>query len=188
MFHCRYDVGGGVTLNQSSNETHNFAFIQALAIALDMFPAVDAAYTLNEIAVCGGGMNKDNYNKLYELAHSSEFFDPTEYVQGTERITQPPTYEYTPGSKKRKVTPGYVYLVQSPTGAYKIGKAKDPSNRQKTFDVKLPFEVEFIALIQSDDMRKLEAELHAQFADKRVNGEWFNLTPEDVEYIKGLAQ
>lgn len=84
--------------------------------------------------------------------------------------------------------PGFVYLVQSPTGAYKIGKAKDPNDRQKTFGIQLPFEVEFIALVPTPNMKQTEDELHRQFADKRVNGEWFNLTPEDVEYIKGLAQ
>jgi hypothetical protein len=43
-------------------------------------------------------------------------------------------------------------------------------------------------MIQTSDMRELERMLHARFADKRVDGEWFILTPEDVEYIKGLAQ
>lgn len=83
---------------------------------------------------------------------------------------------------------GYVYLLQSTTGAYKIGRSINPHNRLKTFEVKLPFEVEYVCVIATDSMVALEAALHGRFADKRVNGEWFALTPDDVEYIKGLAQ
>jgi hypothetical protein len=93
-----------------------------------------------------------------------------------------------PAAKKRRENwEGYVYLLQSPTSAYKIGRAKDPANRAKTFGVQLPFEVEFIALIKTDDMYALELELHTQYADKRINGEWFNLDAADVETIKSMA-
>lgn len=82
---------------------------------------------------------------------------------------------------------GYVYLLKSPTGAYKIGRTKDPTNRLKTFEVKLPFEVDYVCVIQSNDMYGLEADLHAYYADKRINGEWFALTSDDVEQIKEMA-
>lgn len=87
----------------------------------------------------------------------------------------------------RRDAPGYVYLIQSPSSAYKIGRARNPHNRMKTFGVQLPFEVEFVALIQTDDMYGLERRLHDRFHAKRINGEWFALTPEDVDYIKGLV-
>lgn len=82
---------------------------------------------------------------------------------------------------------GYVYLIQSPTGAYKIGRTSNPDDRMKTFSVKLPFEVEYVCLIPTPDMYGFEAQLHDHFASKRVNGEWFALDTDDVEYIKGLA-
>lgn len=83
---------------------------------------------------------------------------------------------------------GYVYLIQSPSGHYKIGRTSDPKDRMKTFNVKLPFEVEFICVIPTEDMYFLEKQLHRQFAAKRVNGEWFALSADDVEYIKGLTK
>lgn len=86
-----------------------------------------------------------------------------------------------------KTTNGFVYLIQSPTGYYKIGRTKDPNDRIATFSVKLPFEVEYVCVIQTSDMYSLETILHNRYAKQRVNGEWFQLTPEDVEYIKGLA-
>jgi hypothetical protein len=86
-----------------------------------------------------------------------------------------------------KAVPGYVYLLQSSTGYYKIGRTKDPQNRLATFSVKLPFEVEYEHIISSSNMNKLERKLHALFADKRVNGEWFDLSPDDVAYIKSMG-
>lgn len=89
--------------------------------------------------------------------------------------------------KPHKKQPGYVYLLQSESGLYKIGLTKDPRKRAKTFGVLLPFSVEFICLIKTEDMPVLEAELHQRYASKRLNGEWFRLSPEDVDYIQRLA-
>lgn len=82
---------------------------------------------------------------------------------------------------------GYIYLLQSSTGAYKIGRTKNPDNRLATFGVLLPFEVEYACLIATEDMHSLERSLHGMFASQRINGEWFALSPADVDYIKGLA-
>lgn len=83
---------------------------------------------------------------------------------------------------------GYVYLLQSPTTAFKIGYTKNPADRMRTFGIQLPFEVEYLCLIKTDDMISLESDLHNLYSEKRINGEWFALDPEDVEYIKGLAK
>ena len=90
--------------------------------------------------------------------------------------------------RKQTARDGYVYLIQSPSGHYKIGRTSDPKDRMKTFNVKLPFEVEFICVIPSADMYLLEKQLHRQFESKRINGEWFALGSEDVAYIKGLTE
>lgn len=98
--------------------------------------------------------------------------------------------DYRPPEKKKKPAQkmiGYVYLIQSPSGAYKIGRTKDPANRSKTFGVQLPFEVEFLALIATEDMIALESSLHAIYAEQRINGEWFALDAEDVAHIKSLT-
>lgn len=84
-------------------------------------------------------------------------------------------------------TNGYVYLLEEVNGThFKIGRTRNPDNRIRTFSVKLPYRVEYAHLIETDDMYTLEAELHARFAHCRVDGEWFALTPSDVNYIKSL--
>lgn len=90
--------------------------------------------------------------------------------------------------KTKKIYPGFVYLIQQVNGQhFKIGKSKDPDKRMSLFEVKLPFPIERICAIETDDMNELERELHETFANKRVDGEWFALDTEDVEYIKSLA-
>lgn len=116
-----------------------------------------------------------------------------EYVDAIhkEGLDEKLNHRYEPQPKKVVIPPkpraGYVYLIKSPSSSYKIGRTIDPDNRMKVFSVKLPFEVEYVALIQTDDMKTLETSLHQRFAHLHINGEWFALTPADVEYIKGLA-
>ncbi len=92
-----------------------------------------------------------------------------------------------PQPKTRIKKTGYVYLLKSDTGHYKIGRTIDPSSRSKTFGIQLPFDVTFICTIKTDNMYGLESELHQKFSKKRINGEWFNLSTEDIDYMKSLA-
>lgn len=82
---------------------------------------------------------------------------------------------------------GYIYLLESHQGIYKIGRTRVPNNRRKTFGVLLPFEVEYAALIKTSDMFRLEGDLHRHYAHKRRGGEWFALDADDVAFIKSLA-
>lgn len=90
-------------------------------------------------------------------------------------------------STKQLSKKGYVYLLKSPTGFWKIGKTVDPKNRIATFSVKLPFEVSYAHLIPCYDHHKLEAELHIVFSHLRVEGEWFKLSSTDVQWITSLT-
>lgn len=88
--------------------------------------------------------------------------------------------------KKRVTKTGHIYLL-SGGGYYKIGKSKNVVTRTSQIMEKLPFKAEVVCTIQSDDMNATESDLHKRFADKRANGEWFELDNDDVEYIKGLS-
>lgn len=77
---------------------------------------------------------------------------------------------------------GYVYVI-SGGGYCKIGKAKDPDARIKGLGTKLPFVLRRLLVVPANDYTVLERELHEHFADKRAEGEWFTLTPADVDWI-----
>ena len=102
---------------------------------------------------------------------------PPLYMSGARKTTR---------RKSKLKKPGYVYVLRSPTGAFKIGYTNNPSNRLRTFSVKLPFEVDYELLIKTDDMRDLEAELHDYFAEKAINGEWFALTADDLAELRKM--
>lgn len=84
---------------------------------------------------------------------------------------------------------GYIYVLpyygKDGIKGYKIGKTVNPHSRRKTFSVKFPFDIEFIALIKADDISKKETEYHQIFADvRRGSSEWYDLTPGDIDYLK----
>lgn len=81
--------------------------------------------------------------------------------------------------------PGYVYFVQEHmNGSFKIGKTKHVERYMNLFVVKLPFENKLIHLIKSGNHHQTKAAFHKQFKDKRLEGEWFSLTQDDVAWLK----
>lgn len=75
---------------------------------------------------------------------------------------------------------GYVYLLQGPNGAFKIGKTRNWRSRRETFGIELPFDVEYCCVIDAAlvgmDYSKLERELHDEYDIYWIRGEWFLLT------------
>jgi hypothetical protein len=82
---------------------------------------------------------------------------------------------------------GYIYLLQSTVGYWKIGRSGVPVQRISKLGVVLPFEIDVEALVETGDMYALESDLHRKYKTKRINGEWFALEPDDIAYIKSLA-
>lgn len=72
-----------------------------------------------------------------------------------------------------------VYLLKAGP-YYKIGKAKDLDQRVRQVKLQLPYPVETLHSIETDDSIGIENYWHKRFACKRANGEWFLLTDDDV--------
>ncbi|AMO24691.1 hypothetical protein GCM10027034_09740 [Ramlibacter solisilvae] len=80
-------------------------------------------------------------------------------------------------------TGGYIYVVRSPHG-FKIGKTVNLKQRTKLFEVKLPFKNSLEHYAWFDDYTHAERSFHRRFHHKRLEGEWFDLQPDDLEAIK----
>ncbi len=80
----------------------------------------------------------------------------------------------------------WIYVIQDIeiSGHCKIGRTAHLDNRLNLFNVKLPFRWQLLALIPVADSRKSEIELHLQYADQRINGEWFALSQSDIDNIR----
>lgn len=81
--------------------------------------------------------------------------------------------------KMLELDPGYVYFIYSQYG-WKIGKTRNVHIRMKTFDVKLPFDFELRYYITTNQKGVLEVKFHRFFKDKRINGEWFDISEKDI--------
>ncbi len=74
---------------------------------------------------------------------------------------------------------GFVYLVRSGKH-HKIGYSNDVGRRSYEIALQLPEKLTLVHVLETDDPPGIESYWHRRFADRRVNGEWFLLTREDV--------
>jgi len=88
-----------------------------------------------------------------------------------------PFPEETPVSSRK---PGYIYILKSDAGCYKIGKTGDVPNRFNTSKLQLPHKVSLLHSFPSSDMSWAEKCLHWMHSSHRLNGEWFDLGEYDV--------
>jgi hypothetical protein len=89
----------------------------------------------------------------------------------------------TSSSQHTKTTAGMVYMLKH-DNAYKIGKSIDPTRRYKEIRTQMPHSMEEIHTIATDDPSGIEAYWHNRFKDKRLKGEWFKLSTEDIRAFK----
>lgn len=82
-------------------------------------------------------------------------------------------------------TSGFVYVIyiDSPERYYKIGMSKHFSSRFSSHQCASPFEVCVACAFFVPNMRMAERQLHAEFAEKRIRGEWFCLNDSDLREI-----
>lgn len=80
--------------------------------------------------------------------------------------------------------PTNIYMMlDGHTGFIKIGRSKNPSTRERTLQAQVPL-LEMIWVCSG--MNSDETHLHKIFDKKRLRGEWFDLSGDDVDYIKSL--
>lgn len=108
-------------------------------------------------------------------------FSPNADIQ----ITLDHNYSHTSKIEDKKIKnsiyadPGYVYFIESEFG-WKIGKTRDIVKRNNIFAVKLPFKFVIRYIIKAHNISRLEVELHNIFNCKRINGEWFLITADEI--------
>jgi hypothetical protein len=116
-----------------------------------------------------------------------EYARSSNLVPGLMEILAQARETYKPAKAEKKIATGYIYLIESQLG-YKIGKTKNINQRENFFSVKMPFEFSFLDYRLCIDYHALELELHAKYSHKRINGEWFSLSPQDVLEIRVILE
>jgi hypothetical protein len=118
---------------------------------------------------------------VVEYCQAHQGFDDVVMLCGT----IPADADEAPMKEKRpaQVVVGFVYLMKSGKH-YKIGKTNATGRREYELAIQLPERLSTVHVIKTDDPDGIEAYWHRRFAAKRGNGEWFALTPEDVQAFK----
>lgn len=82
----------------------------------------------------------------------------------------------------------FIYFIRDRrTGYVKIGKSNDPESRLRQLkrqDTLLPLENDFFIEFFFRNYAYVEKRLHQHLADKRVRGEWFSLSDEDMAKLR----
>jgi hypothetical protein len=130
----------------------------------DAFPGLDARESLPNGAKALRATSRQSQSRS-SLAR--ERFEPAEII----------------GEPTTSPRGGYVYVLQSAYG-YKVGRTRNIPSRMRAFGVKLPIMYTIPLCAWFDDHIEAEAAYHRMFADKHVNGEWFNLNEHDVATVR----
>jgi hypothetical protein len=78
---------------------------------------------------------------------------------------------------------GFVYLMRSGR-YYKIGRSVCAEKRTYEVQLQLPEELRLVHKIKTDDPVGIEAYWHQRFSEKRVNGEWFARTTQEIKAFR----
>jgi hypothetical protein len=80
---------------------------------------------------------------------------------------------------------GYVYVgLDASSNLFKIGRSNNPGARERQIRQMNPT-FRLMAMGEADDCFSEEARIHKKYEHKRVNGEWFCLSQEEVSEIIG---
>lgn len=94
-------------------------------------------------------------------------------------------------SKKRQARrtnpeEGYIYLIESENGYYKLGRSIDVERRLSQHEMDYPLKMWVLHSFKSNNVKKDERKVLNLFADKQLRGEWFNLDGYDVSWFMSI--
>lgn len=129
------------------------------------------------------GSKAQRVAKLLEYCRVHDGLDDvTAILEGVKSSRSPAAVD---GPSAAQVASGFVYLVKHGSRReYKIGRTNNPLRREGEISIELPERTAPLHVIETDDPSGIERYWHHRFAEKRKNGEWFELTADDVRAFK----
>ena len=81
-----------------------------------------------------------------------------------------------------------VYILKTGKNLYKIGKTRDLQKRLASYHTHLPILFRVIRQYPAANMDELEESLHIVFQHRRIKGEWFQLTDQELIICDNIAR
>lgn len=81
-----------------------------------------------------------------------------------------------------------VYILKTGKNLYKIGKTQDLQKRITSYHTHLPILFRIVRQYPAQNMTALEESLHVIFQHKRIKGEWFELSHDDITICDNIAR
>jgi hypothetical protein len=83
----------------------------------------------------------------------------------------------------------YVYLIRAGRRKlYKIGKTNDPQDRLTSLQTASPDKLKLVHTFKADNASAAEESLHAALQNKRIQGEWFQLSDKQQNSISNVIE
>ena len=85
----------------------------------------------------------------------------------------------------------YIYIIKCEgSDFYKIGSSSNPSFRRDVLQIGCPYLLRVVYTVKCPAKEKhqsVEKALQSRYQHKRHWGEWFELSPEDIQHIKEIT-
>ena len=126
------------------------------------------------------GSKRELIAHLLDFCSKNKGYEDVQQLLSASILEQSSDHEET---AKLESEEGFVYLIR--VGRfYKIGRTNALGRREREVAIQLPDRAITVHYIKPDDPVGIEAYWHKRFAAKRGNGEWFELSSEDVHVFK----
>ncbi len=81
-----------------------------------------------------------------------------------------------------------VYILKTGKNLYKIGKTQNLQKRITAYHTHLPILFRIVRQYPAQNMTELEESMHIIFQHKRIKGEWFELSHDDITICDNIAR
>ncbi len=81
-----------------------------------------------------------------------------------------------------------IYIIKTSKRLYKIGKTQDLQKRIASYHTHLPIVFRVVRQYMVENIDELEEALHVVFQHKRVKGEWFELSNDELIICDNIAR